>query len=186
MRRALVLLLLAVAAFGTAGCAGKKDAYTKADTEGLYLRADGMNYQIQLSRELNPAIIEDSDVLKGVTESVNGRDQVWFGVWLRVDNPSKQAKPRAVNFVITDTQGKEFRPVTIDASQNILAYQPGLVPPGAVYPPSDTAQSTSGPREGGMLLFRLDTSAYQNRPLDLDILSSDTPERVEATVKLDL
>ena len=40
-----------------------------AETEAVYVTLDGMKYQVQISRQLNPLLIDDRDYLDGSAES---------------------------------------------------------------------------------------------------------------------
>jgi len=188
VRRLALALTLALAVVALAGCGNEGGASTQADTEGLYLAADGLKYQIQLSRQLNPALVEDSELLRGVpaAETKLKPDEVWFGVWLRVENDGKAPHASSDNFEITDTQDNHFEPLTIDPTQNALAYRARALAPADLYPETDSVAATCCPREGAMLLFKLNRAVYQNRPLEFDILTTNVPVRTEATVELDL
>ena len=95
--RALVLLALLAA---LAGCGNKLETRTLGNTEGLYLDVGDLKYQVQMSRLINPADIEDSAYLEGLTgsvliatdrsrdgERVDGRLQLgpWEGVVLALE-----------------------------------------------------------------------------------------------------
>lgn len=186
MRRLALALTLALA---LAGCgSAEHGASTKADNEGLYLAADGLKYQIQLSRELNPALVEDAELLRGVpaAEMKLTPDEVWFGVWLRVENDGKAPHTSSDNFEITDTQENHFEPLTIDPTQNPLLYRARTLAPADLYPETDSVAASCCPREGALLLFKLSRSVYENRPLEFDIRTTNVPVRTEASVELDL
>jgi hypothetical protein len=183
-RRLLVLPLVVVLPLLAAGCNGKRAAYKVTDTEGIYLAAGGLKYQIQLSRELNPSLPEDSaylsDLAPGTAPPGKGRE--WFAVWMRVQNDGKHAARSTSDFDITYTLGHFYTPIGV-SPRNILSYQPTTLARGSIYPYSETAIAQSGPREGSVILFQIDTSAYQNRPLVLHI---HAPGGDEASVTLDL
>ena len=68
MRRLVVLAAAALALAG-AGCGDSEGVKTTAETEGLYLNVNGLKYQIQMSRYMNPNDVEDSEYLVGLPES---------------------------------------------------------------------------------------------------------------------
>src|SRR5471030_2551101 len=100
---AIVLALLAVLVLGA--CV---DSHTKVTT-GTYAGESGKNapylnvgplvYEVQLSRELNPANIEDAAYLKGLTpaESHLAPGQEWFAVFIQVWNHTSVPLPAATN-----------------------------------------------------------------------------------------
>ena len=63
MLRKLLLLTLVAALF--AGCGNKGEEHIEAETEGIYLVAGGLTYQVQMSRFLNPGSIDDAQYLHG-------------------------------------------------------------------------------------------------------------------------
>jgi hypothetical protein len=165
MTRLVLALAILVAAF--AGC-GRASTATVADTEGVYLDIGGLKYQIEMSRYINPADVEDSQYLIGVPEgSVQpAADESLFGVWIRVQNVSDQTRPGADTFEIHDTQDQVYRPIPIDTSINPFAYAASDVPPNTVLPLASSAAG-QGPIQGLLLLFKLKTESFQNRPLEL-------------------
>jgi hypothetical protein len=155
-----------------AACGGAKQPTTHGDSEGAYVQAGPLVYQVQISRELNPANVEDAQYLQGLptgTPKLAG-DEEWFGVWLRVQNATDAAHPSASAFKIVDTTGTEYTPIALPPT-NVLAYQPVLVQAGDGQPvqPDPESAAGSGPIQGSMVLFKLKTSVYANRPLDLEI-----------------
>jgi hypothetical protein len=169
IRRSLIAVL-AVAALAVAGCGNKtSEPVTNADTEGIYLDLGGMKYQIQLSRYLNPSDVEDRDYLLGLPSGVQaGSGDVWFGIWMRVQNETNRPLAAATEYTITDTQHAVYRPVPLDPKANPFAYQGGEVAPDSILPLPDSAGG-SGPIQGSLLLFRIKVDSLQNRPLILRI-----------------
>jgi len=183
--RALLVLSALVLCLGLSACA-ERGAVTSAQDEGLYLAAGPVTYQVQISRELNPNDIEDRSYFEGLPAGTKpaGPDEEWFGVWLQVKNESKQPARTASSFQVVDTQGKTYTPVPL-AVTNPFAYQPETLQPAGFEPAANSA-AREGPTQGSLLLFKIKTSVYQNRPLKLQILSPTVPERVQDTVRLDL
>jgi hypothetical protein len=184
-RRPLVLALLAAAALVVSGCGHKNSNVTEAQTEGLYMDVGPLLYQVQLSRYLNPADPEDVNYLKGLPAGTSmqlPKGQVWFGVWMRVQNVGKQPQTATSQYEITDTQGNDYRPIPLNTNANPFAYVAGQVGPGQFIPGPETPAYT-GPIQGSMLLFKLTTASLQNRPLTLKI---EGGAGQEATVQLDL
>jgi len=170
-------LLVAVALFAATtlvACGGTGEPPTKhGDSEGSYIQAGPLIYQVQMSRELNPANVEDAEYLQGLAATTPrlAGDEEWFGVWLRVQNATKQAHVSANDFKIVDTTGAVYTPTALPAT-NPFAYQAVSVrSQDVVQPvqPDPESAAGSGPINGTMLLFKLRTSVYANRPLELEI-----------------
>jgi hypothetical protein len=167
--RLAALALLALAVLATAGCGNKTSVTTNASTESTYLDLGGMKYQIQMSRYLNGNDVEDKSYLAGVPTGVApGANEVWFGIWMRVENGSDKPLPVATDYTITDTQGNTYRPVPIDGKVNPFIYLSGPLQPGSVLPDPDSAAGANN-IQGSLILFKIKTDSLQNRPLILHI-----------------
>jgi hypothetical protein len=176
------LLAVLVLALAVAGCGRGEGVKTTAETEGLYLDIAGLKYQVQLSRYMNPNDVEDRDYLAGLAEGTAepGADEVWFGVWVRVQNTSGEAREAADTWEIHDTQENVYRPVPLD---NVFAFRPGPIPPQTVVPLPNSAAG-QGPVQGSLLLFKIKVDSFQNRPLEL--IFSNGPQGQTGTYALDV
>ena len=183
--RTPLLALLALAALALlAGCGNQKSVVTAADTEGPYLDVGPLQYQVQISRQLNPHDNEDRSYLVGVSNPDGLKPtETWFAVFIRVKNPTGRFVYPARQFEITDTQGKTYRPVAV-GTDNVFAYRPAAISPAGELPSNDSTART-GPIGGAMLLYRLRLDTVANRPLKLHIFSPAGPPR-EAEVELDV
>ncbi len=187
-RKTLSCLAALLAATALAACGGVNDQpTTHADSEGSYIQAGPLIYQVEMSRELNPHNIEDRQYLAGIpigTPRPTG-SQEWFGVWLRVQNNTDRSHPAASEFRIVDTLGNVYTPIPL-ASNNVLSYQAAYVQGTngqSVYPDPESAAG-AGVINGSMLLFKFNTSVYANRPLELEIVPPGGGE--PSSVVLDL
>jgi hypothetical protein len=183
MRFSSILALACVAALALAGC-GDKVAVVKDAQEGSTIQVGGLDYQVQISRYLNPNDFEDKYYLRGLPAGSKpdpGEDRVWFAVFMRVKNQSGGPLTSTNDFKITDTQGNSFTPVQMDVTKNPFVYQPTEIPHAGVNPEPETP-SANGPIQGSMILFSLTTDDLQNRPLVLHITSGDDA----GTMELDL
>jgi hypothetical protein len=171
MRRLTRLAVLTAAVAGAllaSGCGNRIETRTLGATEGLYLDVDDLSYQIQLSRYLNPADVEDRTYLTGLptgTPQPRG-DETWFAVFLRVSNPTDHTLPPANQFEIEDTQGNVYHPIPQDPNVNPFAYVANPIPSQSLIPPPDSIASEGVIKEGAMLLFKFKTESLQNRPLE--------------------
>jgi len=175
LRRPLAILVALLASGGLAACGNHPDAHARivrAETEGLYLDIGALKYQVQVSRQLNPDDIQDRSYLEGLSAADRALkpDQVWFGVFMRVQNEGGTAQPPSNDIQIVDTQEEVFRPVPLDAT-NLFAYRSDdLVPAHDVVPLRDTPAFDS-PIRGSLILFKLTLTSLGNRPLELKIES---------------
>jgi len=184
VRLASVLACAGSLAAGLGAC-GQKSYPNAADANnvGGYVQAGPITYQLQISRELNPYSIEDSGYLKGVTAPAPGPNEEWYGVFLWAKNQTHHAATTTDSFDITDTQGNVYYPVPINAQLNPYAWTPQVLEPLATQPtPGSTAYS--GATGGQLVLFKINISAYANRPLTLQIRAPG--EARLSTITLDL
>ena len=181
---ARLLMLLALTTV-LAGCAEKIETRTVGETEGLYIDIGELRYQVQISRIINPADIEDRHYLTGLPEGTlpPKADEAWFGVWLRVQNTtSEKTLQTAEQFQIVDTQEHEFEPIELEG--NPFAYAPQALGPNTVLPDSESPPG-QGPIQGSLLLFKLTNEALQNRPLEFKIQSPEQADDI-GIVDLDI
>src|SRR5215213_10050926 len=119
MRRPARILLLAacaVAALVAAGC-NKEEQVRLASTEGIYVTVDDLKYQIQISRILNPSAPDDKAYLRGLPASETlGTGEVWYGIFMRVENDTDKPHEMASQMTISDTQGNTFEPIQLWAT----------------------------------------------------------------------
>jgi hypothetical protein len=175
LRKLSPALLALFAALALSAC-GESD--TKVTT-GTYAGESGKNapylnvgplvYQVQLSRELNPANAEDSAYLQGLppAERQLGTGEEWFALFMQVYNHNSHPYKSTSAIAIYDTQGNTYLPVPL-ALTNEFAYRGGLVPAkGQVPEPGTTA--AAGHTQGALLLYRIKVVSLDNRPLTVKI-----------------
>ena len=185
--RTALVVAAASASLVAAGCGDKEKVTTEAATEGIWLDAGPLDYHIQGSRILEPGLEPDRAYLRGLPADVKppGGRELWFGVFVRVENKTKHAALTSDDFEIRDTQGNTFRPITLDNSANPFAYKPITLQPNEVVPIPDSPQDFNS-FSGALLLFKIPLSDYQNRPLTFHIRSSDGSAPPEASIDLDV
>ena len=192
MRRPLLALATVLALAGAvplAGCASKEKTVTHGETEGSYLDLDGLKYQVQISRELNPADNEDKDYLRGIAPAVAklAPGEEWFAVFVRVENGhDRNIRATSPNsFEISDTQDNVYHPVAINPSSNDFAYDGGSVPGHGQIPLYGTPAFNSPSVGGALVLFKIKNASFDNRPLVLSIGGTSLPQ-TDVTVDLDV
>jgi hypothetical protein len=179
----LILAVALVAAAGLTAC-GKESHPDTSLNDGVYVNAGPVTYQMQISRELNQYSVEDRQYVSGLPAGTGalGPDQLWYGVFLWAKNQTDHPQLTADRFAITDSNGDTFHPLRLDAELNGYAWTQQLLEPGGTAPAPNTTASF-GPTQGGLLLFKLPTAVYSNRPLTLQIFS---PAGEKGEIDLDL
>ena len=175
-RRAIALLTVLLASGGLAACGNHHDkdaTLQQIEGEGFYLSLGELKYQVQGSRQLNPDDIQDKPFLVGVPEEQLKLkpDEVWFGVFMQVENEADAARNPSGDIEIIDTQEDIFKPLGLQET-NAFAYRSTeAIPGGAIVPLPDTPAFGTA-NQGSLLLFKLTIDALDNRPLELKIESS--------------
>ncbi len=180
LRRLLLPILAAASTTGLFAC-GDDGPVKVAESEGMTVTIGSIQYQVQISRQLNPTDVEDRDYLTGLPEAERELepDEVWFGIFLRSKNSTKVPLNTAEEFLLEDTIGEEFERIE---AENVVDYKPRVLGPGDVDPPSN-AISSYGPTQGRMLLFKVTNTTLDNRPLEMKIVS---PDGDEGTIEIDV
>jgi hypothetical protein len=167
-RRLSILASALLMGLAVSACGHKESHPTVADNEGFYVDAGPLTYQVQLTRALNPNAIEDKGYLNGVTATPPKPDEEWFAVFLWAKNQTHSNQTTTMSFDIVDTQGNKYYPVPVNPQVNPYAWTEQTLKPLGTEPAPDTTASF-GPTQGRLLLFKINTSAYANRPLTLEI-----------------
>jgi hypothetical protein len=166
-RRPALAGCAAALALGLGAC-GQLSHPTTANSEGVYVDAGPITYQVQLSRQLNPFNVEDKEYLAGLSGSSPSPSQEWFAVFMWAENQSKSNAATTDSFDIVDTQGNKYYPVPLNRQANPFAWTAQTLRPNGQEPtPGSTA--FYGTTQGGELLFKLNNTIYSNRPLTLEI-----------------
>jgi len=177
-RIGIVLAAITAIALGVAfsGCDTAPENANQV-TEGQGMKLGDLLYNVQITRILNPADQEDKAYLVGQPDP--GADQYYLAVFMRIDNDGDTAGQIA-DMHIVDTLGDTFDPVP---SKSLFALNlDATIQAGDQLPEGETT-AANGPIEGAMVLFRIDASAIQDRPLTLHIAS---PDGSTGEVELDL
>ena len=139
---------------------------------GEYIQAGPITYQLQVSRVLNPYSQQDKPYIQGLPRgfATPNANELWYGVFLWAKNQHHHAYRTAGNFKIVDTQGNTYYPIGLDEAENPFAWQSELLKKNQTYP-SPNSTSANSESQGALLLFKLNSSSYANRPLTLYVLN---------------
>jgi hypothetical protein len=172
LRRSIAVLALLLACGGMSACGKHHDEEARVqriEGEGFYLSLGELKYQVQVSRQLNPQDTQDRSYLRGVPQAEQQlkANEVWFGVFMQVENEAKEPKAPSADIEVIDTQEDVYEPLEL-LDTNPFAYRTDPIPAGERVPLADTPAFDT-PIQGAMLLFKLDLKALDNRPLELKI-----------------
>jgi hypothetical protein len=183
-RRPWILACALVLAIGLGAC-GQVAQPTSALNNGVYVDAGPVTYQLQISRELNPFTVEDKQYLAGLpaADTALSSNQLWYGVFLWAKNQGNQPSSTSGSFDILDSNGDHFYPIRLDTAVNGYAWTQQTLGPSDVEPAPNTTASF-GPTQGGLLLFKLPTTVYSNRPLTLQIFAPGGSKTAEISLDL--
>jgi len=147
-----------------AACGDEEPGVDEPAREGLALPLGGVEYNVFITRQLNPSIPPDNAYYEG-PEPAQG--ETLYGVFIQVCNNSDEAHDTATTFKVTDNQGNEFEPEELP-EDNPFAYAPRRLEPEECIPQVGSVADL-GPGAGSMLLFKLPLDNTENRPLELEI-----------------
>jgi hypothetical protein len=166
LRRAptVAACVLAVAlTVALAACGDEEPGVDEPAREGLALPLGGVEYNVFITRQLNPSIPPDNAYYAGPVAP----GETLYGVFIQVCNHSEEAHDTASTFKVTDNQGNEFEPEELP-EDNPFAYAPRRLEPEECIPQIGSVAAL-GPGAGSMLLFQLPLETTENRPLELEI-----------------
>jgi hypothetical protein len=183
---AVALALLAALALGACG-----DSHTRVTT-GTYAGESGQNapylnvgplvYEVQLSRELNPANVEDANYLQGLTPAQRTLKpgEEWFAVFIQVYNQTSTPHLGASSLTISDTQSNTYAPI-VPNQTNQFAYRGGLILANSRVPAPGTIAADGG-TQGALLLYKIQIVSLDNRPLTLHIVDPTDASQTASAV----
>jgi len=185
-KRIGTLAAAAVCAAAVSACgAGEHAKY--ADNLGPgYVQVGQLNYQVQISRELNPwDTQEDKWYLQGFTGAERDLPTAdeFFGVSMQVFNWSGRAATPSNDFFITDSLGARYTPMT-NPNPNPYTYVPESIPAGGRMP-SISSAAFAGWSQGAFLVFKIPYASLVDRPFILHIVNPAAPTD-QSRIELDV
>ncbi len=181
-----LLAVLALSACGNEHTRVTTGTYAgESGANAPYLNVGPLEYEVQLSRELNPANQEDAQYLQGLTPAQRQLEvgQEWFAVFIAVYNNTSEDHIASDSFTVTDTQQNSYSPILPNES-NPFAYRAGTVPANSQIPlPGSVA--ADDPAQGLVLLYKIEVVSLDNRPLVLKIIDPENPNE-SASAELDV
>ncbi|MSO41893.1 MAG: hypothetical protein EXQ70_08410 [Solirubrobacterales bacterium] len=178
---ALAMIACVTALVAIAGCGSDEGSDV---IEGEPVELSGMKFNVQITRFLNPYDVEDEAYLEGRPLPPPGK--VYLGVFMEVDNEtgSDLKLPSAFELPIDVTTGTVYRPIHSESAYALPLE--GTIPADESIPADDTT-AKYGPIKGALVLYLLDETDEENRPLVLQIKATGEDGSVEeGSVKLDI
>jgi hypothetical protein len=183
---ALALVALALGACGNSHTRVTTGTYAgESGKTAPYLNVGPLVYEVQISRELNPANPEDAAYLQGLTplEAKLGPGEEWLAVSLQVYNENHAAEQASSDITLADTQGNLYTALQPGAA-NLYAYRGGTVRSNGKLPEPGTPASY-GPSQGELLLYKIKVISLDNRPIEIKIRNPLDPQE-SANAELDV
>ena len=182
--KAALLAAFLAALVALTGCENTREK--DAGREGLPEEIGHLEYNVYITRELNPQDVEDRGYYQG-PEAPPGF--ALYGVFLQTCNPNEDVNAphwlAASRFEVEDTQGNKFTPEPMK-QDNIWAYRARPLKQNACIPKEGTLASV-GPTNGSLLVFKIPLQSLENRPLNLLITSPPLgPEQERETGRIEL
>jgi hypothetical protein len=156
-------LAACVLALGAAGCGDEEPGVDEPAREGLALELEGVEYNVFITRQLNPRVAPDGAY---VTDAAP-RGEALYGIFIQVCNHSDEPRETVSEFVLHDNQDNRFEPEELP-EDNAFAYTPGTLDPDECMPEAGSVAQL-GPSAGSMILFQLPLENTENRPLELEL-----------------
>jgi hypothetical protein len=178
MRRLPILGLAALAlAAGPvfAGCGEEEELDV---IEGEPVELGQLRYNVQITRFLNASDPEDEAYLVGQPQASPNHE--YLAVFMTVDNEGDSTARLPDEMTIRDTRDNTYDPLE---SKSVYALELGSSVPGGDEVPAPDTPAASGPISGAMLVFLVNRTVTENRPIELEIPSSGGKE---ARVELDI
>jgi hypothetical protein len=179
-RSCAALLALALAlSLAVVGCGN--DEPKTSGAEGEFIEVGDTDYQVQLTRLLNPQQRPDDQYLRG--QAPLPADEAFLGVFLRIENDGDTPYKPPRDIKLVDTTGQEYLP--LDTTQSGFGLDFGEEIPASDVAPPPNSPAQFGPTSGALLLFRVkEESATDNLPLELQIPVEGEEE--PSTITLDV
>lgn len=175
-RSALAALSVAAISLALAACGEEETSHV---VEGEPIELGDLRFNVQLTRYLNSNDLEDQDFL--VRQPVAPPGKSYLGVFMEAENEGDDdvTLPSRLEMEVVDTTDARYDPIDSD---NIFGFPFGAtLAPGEEVPLPDSA-AANGPVNGSIVIFLVDDSVNENRPLELDLLADGD----EGTIELDL
>jgi hypothetical protein len=181
-RRLIAVLAALLVAVVVVACGNEKEpGIDEPAREGLYVEMGGLQYNVFITRQLNPEIQPDVAYYNGDPAP---KGILLYGVFIQTCNDSGDVHDSASEFVVHDNQDNVFEPVALEPG-NQFAYESRPIANEECQPKAGSVAQL-GPTDASMLLFEIPVEKAENRPLELEIKNPDGDDPEHITFELDL
>jgi hypothetical protein len=171
---AVAVALAAAAMFVLAACGEEEETEV---IEGEPVELGDVSYNVVTTRFLNPDDSQDAEYLEGQPEPKPGEQ--YLGSFMTVENEGDAAASLPPHFEILDTTGASYESVESDGA---YALPLGKQLEGGESLPAPDTPAADGPIKASMVLFLVPDAVTENRPLELEIPSSEGDGKVELDI----
>jgi hypothetical protein len=171
---AVAVALAAATMFLLAACGEEEETEV---IEGEPVELGDVSYNVVTTRFLNPDDSQDAEYLEGQPEPKPGEQ--YLGSFMTVENDGDAAAALPPHFEILDTTGTSYESVE---SESAYALPFGEELAGGESLPAPDTPAADGPIKGSMILFLVPDSVTENRPLELEIPSSEGDGKIELDI----
>jgi hypothetical protein len=171
----LAVTVLALAALtGLAACNDDEPGVDEPAREGLAIPVDGIQYNVFITRQINPKIQPDESFYQGPPAAPGS---TFYGVFIQACNDTGETHEAIDSFLVRDAQDQEFEPIELP-EENVFAYRPTRLGPGDCIPEAGSVNQL-GPSGGALIMFELPIEVTENRPLELELEGSEEKKEIE-------
>lgn len=178
-KRAIVAALSAASVLTVGAACGQE---RKAEVvEGEPLELGEVEYNVQITRFLNPDDPEDRQYLQGQQVPPPRPEDSYLAVFVEVDNRGDEAAtlPTASELDVLDTTERKYPPLT---PTNIFMLPLGGTIGGHEELPEPDTAAAAASTEGLIMLFLVPAGIGENRPLELEIAAGGEEGKIELDI----
>ena len=172
--RAFAMLIAVAALVGLSGCGDEEPGVDEPAREGLAIPVDGVQYNVFITRQINPKIQPDESLYQGPPPA---QGSTFYGIFIQACNDTDETHQAIDDFVVKDAQDEEFEPIELP-EENVFAYRAESLPPGECIPEAGSVNQL-GQSGGALLMFEIPLEATENRPLELELEGSEETKSIE-------
>ena len=174
--RAFATLIAALALAGLAACGDEEPGVDEPAREGLAIPVDGIQYNVFITRQINPEIPPDQDMYQG-PPAADG--STLYGIFIKACNDTEETHDAidVADFVVKDNQDEEYELLDLP-EENVFAYRAATLDPGECIPEAGSVNQL-GPSGGSLLMFEIPLEATENRPLELELEGEEETKEIE-------
>jgi hypothetical protein len=175
MRSRVAALLAVVALTGLSACGNDEEpGVDEPAREGLAIPVDGIQYNVFITRQINPEIQPDEALYQGPPPEAGS---TFYGLFIQACNDTDETHDAIEDFIVTDNQGEEFEPLELP-EENAFAYRATTLEPGECIPEAGSVTQL-GPSGGALLMFEIPLDKTENRPLELELEGTEETKKIE-------